>query len=352
MAKNNGKIKIAQDYVKAHGTNRDGSYVGDRTLGRMMRKDMPDVFPSIENARQSIRNARGHHGDKMRKSISKKEMFTPVTHDTHPTRHQKKDDQIQARVLLLDIETAPIRAYVFRLWKQNIGINQIDKDWFCLSWAAKWLFEPEVVSNRLTGKEAIKQEDKRIIKNLHKMVNEADIIIAHNGDKFDVPAINTRFLVHGMNPPTPYQTIDTLKTLQRQFRFSSNKLDHVNRILGLRRKVDTGGFELWEKCYQGDEASLKLMDEYNVHDVRILEELYLELRPWIKPHPNLGLFILDQVERCPTCGSKELIEEGTYRTYANNFKALRCNNCGAVGRKRLSDVNIKQKRHLIYSTPK
>ena len=352
MAKNNGKVEIARKYVETHGTNKDGTYVADRTIARMIREEMPDKFDSIEDARRSVRAARGHKGEKMRRQSNRKDLHTPTTHDTHPTKHQKKDDQVQARVLLLDIETAPVRAFVFRLWKQNIGINQIDKDWFCLSWAAKWLFEPGVISERLTGKEALKQNDKRIIKSLHRMVNEADIIIAHNGDKFDIPKINTRFIVHGLNPPTPYQTIDTLKTLQRNFGFSSNKLDHVNRILNLRRKMDTGGFELWEKCYNGDEAALKLMDEYNIHDVRILEDLYLTLRPWIKPHPNLGLFILDKEERCPTCGSKELKEEGTYRTHANNFTALRCNNCGAIGRRWKSEVKITQKRHLIYSTPK
>src|SRR6266699_2886337 len=121
---------------------------------------------------------------------------------------------VYAKILILDIETAPIRAKVWGIWNQNIYIDQIGDDWFVLTWAAKWLFEKKVYSGRLTSKEAIKQNDKRILKGIWQLLEEADIVVAHNGDKFDLPKLNTRFIIHKLNPPLPYQSIDTLKVIK------------------------------------------------------------------------------------------------------------------------------------------
>ena len=169
-----------------------------------------------------------------------------------------------------------------------------------------------------------------------------------------MPKLNSRFIINDLHPPLPYQTIDTLKHIRRQFGFTSNKLDYVNKLLNLERKSETGGFELWEKCMEGDAEALAKMEEYNINDVRILEETYLHIRAWIKPHPNMGLFILDETQsRCPSCGSDDLKEMGKmYNTTANIYELQRCGNCGSSCRKRLSALDIKKRRHLTLSTPK
>ena len=264
------------------------------------------------------------------------------------------DELFKLKILIIDIETAPLRAFVWDVWQQNVSQAQVISEWFCLTWSAKWLFEKKVYSASLTGKEAVKQNDKRIIQGIWQLLNEADVVIAHNGDKFDLPRLNTRFIFHGIHPPLPYQSIDTLKTIRRQFAFSHNKLDFVNQILSLPRKQKNEGQEMWNKCYIGDEKALKEMEKYNIQDVRILEETYLRLRPWIKPHPNVGLFILDEHEfRCPSCGSKDLQDEGKlYYTTVNAYDQFRCKGCGATGRKRVPALTIKQRRFLLSSSPK
>jgi len=263
------------------------------------------------------------------------------------------DELFRLKILIIDIETAPILGFVWDVWNQNINPAQVISEWFCLTWSAKWLFENKVYSGRLTGKEALRQDDKRIMKGIWALLNEADVVIAHNGDKLDLPRLNTRFIVHKLDPPLPYQSIDTLKTIRKQFAFSHNKLDFVNQILNLPRKQPNDGQEMWNKCYQGDEKALKEMEKYNIQDVRILEDTYLRLRPWIKPHPNIGLFILDEHNhRCPSCGSKELKEEGKlYYTTVNAYEQFRCK-CGAVGRKRKSALTIDQRRFILSSSPK
>lgn len=327
----------------------------DLTLARKMYEENRELFRSPEHARSHIRIVRGHYGKKNLKELSNKEHVKPLNYDTMTSpRPYKEQINTSAKVLVMDIETAPIRAYVWGIWNQNIGINQIQSDWFCLTWAAKWLFEDKVYSAKLTPKEVLKQDDKRIIRGMWELLNQADIVIAHNGSRFDLPRLNTRFIIHGIHPPLPYQTIDTLSHIKRQFGFTSNKLDYVNKLLNLERKTDTGGFELWERCMLGEQAALDDMERYNINDVRILEETYLRIRPWIKPHPNMGLFILDENQfHCPSCGSVDLKEGGKdYHTTVNIYTALRCENCGATSRKRVSEISIKKRRFVLQSSPK
>lgn len=95
--------------------------------------------------------------------------------------------------------------------------------------------------------------------------------------------------------------------------------------------------------------SLEKMEEYNKKDVQVLEEVYVKLRPWIKSHPNLALHYDNIESRCPNCGSEHLVwEEGKYYvTPMNRYSAVRCGDCGAVGRSRASAMTTKQRQSLI-----
>ena len=321
------------------------------TLATKMHEENKGVFDHVENARKQINYYRGLSGEIDRKKLKNRQFQVALTYDTRKTKMEKINTT--AKVLILDIETAPISAYVWGIWQQNVGTHQIQSDWFCLTWAAKWLFEDKVYSGKLKPKEATNQNDKRIIEGIWALVNEADIVIAHNGQKFDMPRLNSRFILNGLQPPLPYQIIDTLLHIRRQFGFTSNKLDYVNKLLNLERKKETS-FELWERCMKGNADALLEMETYNVQDVRILEETYLQIRPWIKPHPNMGLFILDENEhRCASCGSNDLKAQGKlYNTSANTYELMRCDNCTAISRKRIGNATVKQKRHLLTSTAK
>jgi len=264
----------------------------------------------------------------------------------------KPDYKTAAKILVLDIETAPLKAWVWSKWKQNINDNHIISDWFMLCWSAKWLFDKNTMSAVLTPEEAVSQDDKRITEILWDLINQADIVIAHNALKFDIKRINTRFLIHAMPPPAPYKVIDTLLHLRNQFANSSNRLDAINNKLGLQRKMNTGGFELWSSCCDGQLLALRQMELYNIQDVIALEEHYLRIRPWIQPHPNIGLYILDGVERCPSCGSDDLTFGGDYCTTVNVFTAFRCKSCGSLGRSKKSKIPVSKSKHIISSLPK
>jgi len=242
------------------------------------------------------------------------------------------------KVLLFDIETSPLQAFIFQksVWKANVGADQVISEWFMLTWSAKWLFGDEILTDRLTGKEAIKEDDGRIVKSLWKLLDEADIIIAHNGDSFDVPNMNTRFIVHGLPPTSPYQTIDTMLVARKQFGFTHNSLNGLAKIFGFQEKMETT-FELWKRCVAGDDEALAYMQKYNNGDVDTLEDVYLKLRPWIKGHPNLGLYVESDEEVCPNCGSSDIqmIPDKYSYTQVSKFPLFRCK-CGAYGRVRKS----------------
>ena len=253
------------------------------------------------------------------------------------------------KILIVDIETSPIKAFTWGLWKQNIQPRQIIQDWFMIGWAAKWLFEDEVHSGYVTPKEAKEGIDKSIQKELWHLLDKADMVIAHNAKKFDVPRIDTRLFLNGHNPPSPYQVIDTLYYYRKQFAISSNKLDYINQIMLIPGKVETGGFQLWVDCLDGKQEALDKMEEYNINDVKILEENYLRVRPWIKNHPNVAVYMNNGVATCSVCGGTKLKPATTdYGTPVNRYQTYRCITCGAIaGRDRKSLLNVDDKKNMI-----
>jgi uncharacterized Zn-finger protein len=257
------------------------------------------------------------------------------------------------KVLLFDIETSPLSAFVFQksIWKTNVSADQVISEWFMLTWSAKWLFDDEIISEKLTGKEALAEDDSRLVGNLWKLLDEADIVIAHNGDGFDIPNMNTRFIVLGFPPPSPYQTIDTMLVARKQFGFTHNSLNALAKIFGFEAKKDTD-FELWKSCVNGDEAALKYMQTYNIGDTVLLEKIYLKLRPWIRNHPNIGLYVDSEEAVCPNCGSSDLIWEDNkfHYTQVSKFPLFSCK-CGAYGRSRKSSVSKEVREGLVVSLP-
>lgn len=249
-------------------------------------------------------------------------------------------------ILVLDIETSPLKAYVWSRWRQNIYLDQTISEWFMLCWSAKWLGEEEVFGERLNAVEVAAENDKRIVTSLWKLLDEADIVIAHNSKRFDIPKMNSRFLLNELPPPSPYKQIDTKEVSAKQFGFSSNKLDALLIYFGEERKFDTD-FEIWVKCMNGDEEALEYMLTYNKKDVTQLEKVYLKLRPYIKGHPNLGVYSMIEDNQCGHCGSTSLIANGTTYTNISQYSTYRCTSCGAISRTRTTTNTINKRKKLL-----
>lgn len=247
------------------------------------------------------------------------------------------------KILLIDIETAPLRAYTFAVWKQNI--THIISQWFIICWSAKWLGEEEVFGDCLTSEEAIKQDDKRIMATLWGSLDNADIIVAHNGNKFDIPKINTRFLINGFMPPSPYKQIDTYIIANQNFGFTFNSLNELAKALNVGEKAPTT-HKLWEDCMIGDSDALEYMSLYCDQDIIVLEGVFLKLRPYAKGLPNLDLYQDSITMVCPVCGKPHLKEvpDKYFYTQAVKYQLYRCKNCGGLARakKGIKFENTKQ----------
>jgi DNA polymerase elongation subunit (family B) len=230
------------------------------------------------------------------------------------------------RILSLDIETSPVVAHAWGLFKQNVAINQIIEHPRTICFGAKFLAEKKVhfYSEYQHGPEAM-------VLAAHALLNEADIVMHYNGDNFDLPRLNTEFVLLGLTPPAPYKSIDLLKVVRANFAFTSNKLAYISERLGLAGKVKHEGHSLWVKCLAGDPKAWALMKKYNVQDVRLLEEIYELLKPWISSHPHVGLYTGDD-DVCPNCGSAERQRRGFAHTNLGKFQRFWCTACGTWSR--------------------
>jgi len=261
---------------------------------------------------------------------------------------EKPSNPENFNVVIFDIETLPLKSYTWGVWKQNISPVQLIDDWVMLSWASKDLMRGEIRSQIMTPKEALARDDKRISEGLWTEFDRANILIGHNATDFDVPKAKTRFLFHGMLPPSPFRIIDTLKIAKYNFRFTYNKLGYLNDYLGITRKLDNEGFALWQKCANGDPEALATMLEYNEGDIGSSEELYLALRAWDDRHPQIGLYFDDVETRCRNCGSTNLKNlDKPYTTNLGVYQSVRCNNCGAIGRRPTNKLSKEKRMALL-----
>lgn len=258
---------------------------------------------------------------------------------------------MSAKILHLDIENMFLEGAIWSLWKQNIGIDAITAEWYILCYAAKWNGSDEVLYDSLPRHKetyaADPENDYEILLTLRDLLDEADIVVAHNGKAFDVKKINARFLRHGIPPCSPFRIVDTLLVARKHFNLPSNKLDYLARLLGLGKKIDTGGIDLWKDCKKGIKKAWDDMVEYNIHDVVLLERVYKKLLPWIDDHPNLALYTFSEAPACPKCGSEDLQRRGYSYTNAGVFQRFQCNDCGGWTRSRYSELTKSKKKGVL-----
>ena len=223
-----------------------------------------------------------------------------------------------ARILILDIENAPNLAYVWRLYDENVSLDLLVKEHYILSWAAKWYGDDEIMFDSLYESSA-----KHMLTGMHRLLNEADLVVHFNGKKHDIPFLNREFIKLGLAPPAPYKQIDLLTTVRTQFKFPSNRLVYVSEALGLGKKTEHEGYPLWVKCMAGNAKAWATMRQYNMQDVALTEKLYTKIRPWIRNHPNLGVYQANALV-CPVCAGTHYTKRKTTVTKDRVYTQYQC----------------------------
>ena len=241
------------------------------------------------------------------------------------------------KILLLDIETSPNTGYFWGLFDQNISASQIELSSCILCWSAQWLGTKEIIYSSIQNKTA-----KRMLGQIHKLLDEADVVVTYNGKKFDLPTLNREFVKHGFTPPAPYKQVDLYQVCKYAFRFESNKMEYITQALKIGAKVRHEGFTLWTSCMRGDKAAWRRMERYNKGDVRLLEQLYKRLLPWITKHPSHGAH--EDAPVCPKCGSDRMNRRGFGVTQVMKYVKYQCQNCGGWARGNKSVTDRKGER--------
>lgn len=230
------------------------------------------------------------------------------------------------KILTIDIETRPSLAYVWGLWDQNVGLNQVEEFGTVLSWAAKWYGEKKVhfASDYHDGHDAM-------IERAWQMLDEADVVVGYNSKSFDMKHLNREFVLADMPPPSHYADVDLLSVVKQRFKFASNKLQHIAVELGIGSKIQHDGFDLWVGCMRNEEKAWRTMKQYNMQDVVLTEQVYERLLPWIKNHPHQGLYDGD-LDACPRCGHEDLVVNRYYRTRTGKYRIMQCKACGGYSK--------------------
>ena len=250
--------------------------------------------------------------------------------DYAPSRHSRP-----ARILLLDIETLPGEYYSFDPRVDYLRPEQQIKDISIGCWAAKWLFDSEIMGEVVSPEDAVLREDGSILKSIWKLVDDAQIVITQNGVRFDMKKLNAKWIEHGYKPPSHYKNVDTLLQARNQFGFTYNRLEELGKKFGIGVKHEMH-FADWTNCLVGDKKdrkkALNKYFEYCKNDVApLLEDVYLHMLPWMKNHPNMNIYTDYKDEVCTNCGS-EIAWSEEYTTPQGMWEGFRCLSCGATGR--------------------
>lgn len=260
----------------------------------------------------------------------------------------KKINKQGPKILVLDIELAPMIVHAWQLFDVNVGLNQIQQDWSVLSVAAKWVGEDKIFYADVS-KEKYYTNDKKVLEMIWKLMDEADIICGQNSASFDIKKLNARFILNGMKPPSSYRQIDTKRLAKKNFGFTSNKLEYMSdKLCAKTKKLKHNkypGHELWNQCLKGNKTAWKDMKAYNIADVKATEELYLRLAPW-GTGINMNVYRTNTEQACSECGSHNLTKYGYRFTNTGKYQRYKCTDCGAETKSSTNLLSNEKKKAL------
>lgn len=250
----------------------------------------------------------------------------------------------KVKTLYWDVETSLMSTLTFSLWPDHIPHENVivDSHLLCVCW--KWAHERAVHGvSILDDPKRFKKDihdDYHVVATMHAVLSEADELVHHHGDAFDIKVINKGFLKHGFPPIADIKMIDTCKIAKRKFKFTSNKLDALGEFLGVGHKLKTG-MGLWRDCFFGDEKALKKMFTYCKQDVRLLERVHEKIKPFQPESMGINRNLINKGEICPKCESKNLQARGYRVTRTCKYRRFQCQDCGSWASSTVSDKGKK-----------
>lgn len=228
------------------------------------------------------------------------------------------------KILVMDLESLPNICYAYDLYSYKQP-QMIIQEKAIITFAYKWYGEKATYV--LKGSHENPYDDKELVQAINKVLEEADYVVAHFGDRFDVPYIRARSLINGINPTPLITSIDTYKLVKKHFNLNAKRLDYLGKVLGLGRKLKTD-FSLWERCAKGEKKAINEMATYNIQDVVLLEKVFEKLLPHVDSKLNFKLFNKTDKPMCPHCGAIHVQKRGILLNKITMRQRYACMKCG------------------------
>jgi hypothetical protein len=212
-------------------------------------------------------------------------------------------------------------------WKITLSADNIINERAIICICYKWEGEKKVHSLCWDN-----GDDKEMIQKFQSVIEMADEMVAHNGDRFDIKWYNGRHLIHGLGPILQPKTVDTLKIAKRRFYLNSNSLDYLAKMLLGEGKNHTT-FDLWKDLVlKNDPGAMTKMVRYCKKDVVLLERVWRKMRDYNAPATHAAIGATGDVRdrwMCPHCASIDVHKSKT-RVTAKGMKQhqMVCDRCG------------------------
>lgn len=231
------------------------------------------------------------------------------------------------RYCIWDVESSLMESLHFEVWETNIAKENVVVPSYIHCISLRFYGEKKIQTISQTDFPLFKydiHDDTEVLKAFSKIIQQPNIVlVAHNGDNFDIRKFNARLLSKGLPPIPPIKTIDTLKIARRYFKLEWNSLDHLARILGYEGKMENPK-GLWRDCFFGDKKAMRHMGKYNRQDIEALTHVFERLMPYVKNTAGANA----QCQN-PTCGSVDIQWRGPRPE--KGYHEFKCNICHSWG---------------------
>lgn len=251
------------------------------------------------------------------------------------------------KILFFDLESAPLKAWVWQTGKQYINHKQLVKEHnrygiICITYCWNDDKPAKVID---WGYE--EQDTTKVVREFDKIIRQADFVIGKNSDKFDVKMINAARMLGNLPgfPEWSKYTDDLEKQMRRHFRMPSQSLDYISAQLGLGGKISMcmqDWIDIVEKSNNGQKALAKMI-RYGKKDVIDTRKLWFKLSEHFDSKWNQAKF-QDSVLACKhmDCGSEKLKKNGTRVLGKVKYQLFSCTDCGRyAGKTTISNIMEK-----------
>lgn len=238
------------------------------------------------------------------------------------------------RVLLFDLERLP-GEYTADIWEPRdlARVNYLHPDrWtvkpstLCGSWLWYHDKRPGFVA-------AWEQPDDpwHVARTFRELLHEADVAVTFNGRRADLKWLRTDWAAGQIPTPRPYKDVDLFLVARSAFSLESKSLRYLCDFLGVPNKAGHYDAAEAKAAAKADGPERRRLVRYSKADSVIMRAVLDRLRPYVRG-VNLGLYYMDDANRCPACGSDSLTRDGWTYTTVTAYAAYRCDDCGAVSR--------------------